>query len=73
MNFIVHDLHTLQDFADKETIDCKAPGIIIIDTPHAVPIAYALAGYSLKTESIQHLLKEVRYHCHKKGLHIPIK
>lgn len=42
------------------------------DIPHAIPVAYGLAGYSLKTENIRRLLLQVLIECAQRNLHVPV-
>ena len=42
------------------------------DIPHAIPVSFGLAGYSVKTENIRSLLFNVLRECVKRGLHVPV-
>jgi len=35
---------------------------------HGVPVAYGLAGYSLKLQCMRSLMEDIIYECHKKGI-----
>lgn len=38
--------------------------------PHAVPIAYALKGYSLACDTMRAMTEEISSYCHKQSLSI---
>lgn len=42
------------------------------EMPHAIPIAYGLKGYSLKSESLRNMINHVVQTCHASGLHVPV-
>ncbi|VDI01697.1 Hypothetical predicted protein [Mytilus galloprovincialis] len=42
------------------------------ETPHALPIAYALKGYSMKTDVMRKMLDQVLLECYHRGLYIPV-
>ena len=39
---------------------------------HAVPIAYALKGYSLSTQTLRSMMEFVLLKCHRRGFYVPV-
>ena len=42
------------------------------EIPHAMPIAYALKGYSMKTDVMRCMIEQVLYESYTRGLYIPV-
>ena len=39
---------------------------------HSIPIAYALKGYSLPTQTMRHMMERVLLECTERGLYVPV-
>ena len=42
------------------------------EVPHAMPIAYAMKGYSMKTEVMRSMIEQVLHECYTRGLYVPV-
>ena len=42
------------------------------EVPHAMPIAYAMKGYSMKTEVMRCMIEQVLNECYTRGLYVPV-
>lgn len=42
------------------------------EVPQAMPIAYAMKGYSMKTEVMRSMIEQVLNECYTRGLYVPV-